>query len=309
MGRCEPEKGEAMNVLLKFFVLTACLSSQLLAQGKEDVFLAQGFKNYKGVLRFFDGLDREDIEALKYHESPKVASYAAWLSCQFRCETASPKSREQHQIYRREFLSFLSGRLNAPIPDWWGQDVIQLGTPEYRGPMKHKDEFIYDSLINRSKSLSVKELSSKRISVEFGGDKFETKWDQSDSLEHGDYELEDLKCISVKPISDDKFLVAISDDSKVLVCCVSRKQGMLWRNMVNSLAQKPLQGKIGSTKTVSELVVSKDVVHVFSLNLVGASIGSFDLTTGSDVLAFTTRYSLTENTGKVADQRRERVPE
>ena len=298
MGRCETKKGKAMNVLIKFLVLIACLSSQLIAQGKEDVFLARGYKNYKGVSNFFDGLGREDIEALKYHQSLKVASYAAWLSCQFSSKAMSPESPKQHQFSRREFLNFLLGRLNAPIPDWWSKDVIQLGTQEYRGPARYEDEFTYDSLVNHSKSLSVMELSRKRISLKLGDDKFETKWDQSDYLGDGAYELKNLKCICVKPVSNDKFVIAISDDSNVLVCCISRKQGMLWRNMVNSLAQRPLHGIIGSKNTVNELVVSNDVVHVFSLNGVAASIGSFDLTTGSDMLAFTTYYSLTENMGK-----------
>lgn len=277
-----------MNVSLKCLVFFVCSASTLSAQGSEDLFIAKGFNQYGGVKDYFENLGRNEINKLKFHPDIKISCYSAWLSCCLECQGLPKIAQSRMKAHKNAFINFLSGRLNSPVPDWWAEDLLLSGTHGYDGQIKWNDEFTYGGQINHSKYVEVEKLTSKEIELKVGTREFVIKWDQEDYWGQGKYELDTLRCISFNSITDDKYVYAISDDSKVLVCCMSATQGEIWKGLVNSLAQRSLQNLQGSETSINEIVISNGAVSVFSLNSVGASLGVFDLATGEQELSFTT---------------------
>ena len=280
------------SAILAFLLLSQLYIDASFAQDKtsnsEAYFVAIGHNENHGARKFFEHTKSSRLNRLKYHENLFVSTYAGWILCEQ--ERTANKDR-------RDFVSFLSGRLNCEVPEWWTTEMVEhvfaksvlCGLSDNTGG----GQFTESDGITHSKTLTLNEVDDKNIDLSSGGRNFKIQWDREDYWNSGKFSLDDeLMGVAFHALEDGRYLFAVADESSVLVCCQNADGKTLWQAIYNSEIQRPIASTgVSSTRAVVEISVSNGKVFVFGGNRYSKFVTGNQLSNGNSLLTFTTNFS------------------
>jgi hypothetical protein len=283
------------------FAILTCLvfvlsSTSTFGQSSTDYFIAKGFNVPDGAKLFFGTKTKESIGKLKYHENLKVSLYAAWIDCNNKVTALASGTKESKIALRKEFISFVSGRLNSPIPDWWQREieVVQLDPNfDFLGAshMKHSS-FVYENPVNHLTTIELLELTDSLIRVKVGMEVHDIKWDKDDYWNRGEYKLDTVKCVAFSTVEYGGYVYAVADKENVLIVRDNKNGDELWRALLDSQSQIRVTDMGAWPNNYLEILESNGLINVFGANRYGLFVRSFDKKTGDVVSDFTTNFYL-----------------
>ena len=240
-------------------------------------------------------LHEDDLQRLKrmmYGDDIGSSLLAKWTECKLRCNGSTEVAAH---AAKHEFVGFLSGKTNSPVPAWWVSYLLSID------PNKLPDLFVEDRTISETFGLShdsnvkIDILDNKFISGSIDGDKFrfkwlddvddETRWRLNDSVEPRDV----LAFFALKKLPDGEHLFALSDRfNRVDVVRLSAEGRIFWRSTIEHVESgfKKESNKVRNGRT--EIVVDNSEIRVFGVGSDHFFLDVFDFETGKSEYSFDT---------------------
>ena len=279
-----------MKTLLPLLVV-AIASGICDAGDSEAYYIAKGFEEPGGLSRFLSGRSLADIASLRYHRDLKVAIPAAWCLC---VKKGKAIGTQKHQVvlYKQDFLGFVSGRLNAPLPEWWKRKILLFNDPGMAPPLDPPGIVETDGILHH-RDVEIQHVTDTWIIGKLDGSEFRLRCDR----ETTSFDF-DLGFIDVAKATAGRRIFALSEakPSDVPVYCVDRDGTELWRAKKIAFVQASIAGRFGFEKGIMEIVekgmmeivVSGDRVMLFGEDESAIYLDIFSLKTGEVLCRFTT---------------------
>jgi len=272
--------------LFSFGIESSCSNDELY-------FIAKGFEERSGVGEFFGIQSNEQIESLTYHENLKVSLFAAWIRCKRRCLDAKELGLKDTIQYRHEFIGFLSGKLNLPIPEWWQDHILRISIASSREVPKLSQWKKYSCFINtngvfHNRRVEVSHLTDTRIRGRLDKKAFDIPWDREAT--HLSKELAFFDIAKARR-NQRVFAVTDRDENDFTVYCVTDHGQELWRATISPTRHYGFGGTgIGDWNGLMEIGITNNMVAVFGVNTKCIYVDTFSLTTGEVISRFSTLY-------------------
>ncbi len=269
-----------MKTLLPLWVVVVA-SGISSAGDSEAYYIARGFEETGGVSGFLSGRSLANIASLRHHKDLKVAIPAAWCLCVKKSEAAG--TQQQAALHKQEFLGFVSGRLNTPLPEWWKKRILRYHTPENM-LLTAPPGIIQTDGVSHRRDVVIEWVTDKWIIGELDRRKF---WIPSGRKSTSDLGVGFIDVVKA-PGGRQIFAVSKIGPSDVPVYCVDQDGTELWRAKKIAFVQESVLGRFGFWQGIMQLVVSGDRVMLFGEDESAIYLDIFSLKTGEVLCRFTT---------------------
>lgn len=271
-----------MLYILFFIVFAGDDFSERLSE-----YLAKGPDVTVGIHSLLSDRTEKQLDILSHHRAANVAVYAAFEKCR-RCDKAEAVTR------RAEFVGYLSGRFELPIPTWWRLELLDFpSTERNRMPalkLKHAG-FVRSNGLVHKKEILISRFDEAQIEGTVNNRTFSLNLDiDFGSLPEDD--LGDLESFDYLRLQDDRQIFAFTGTAAAdfFIYCQTKDGKELWRTRIRSRLHLNTGGRLGNRSGNLEIVQREDKVFVFGSNELGIFFHQMDINNGKLLSQFITHY-------------------